>query len=300
MISVLIPVFNYNVSNLVFEIHKQLVTELIDFEIICIDDCSTSLYDENLDVKKLDNVTFIQLTKNIGRSKIRNLLASKAKFDWLLFLDSDVFPRNKNFIKNYIKNIESKKAELYFGGVINQDKKPEKEQMLRWVYGSKRENISCNIRNKNPFKYFLSANFLIKKSIFNLVKFNENIKDYGYEDLIFIEDFKKNKYFKFQHVNNEVYHNGIENSELYILKTKEAIKNLYTLNALDIIDEKQVKILNVFAKLHYLKLTSFLNFVYLKLHKILELNLNSKFPSLFVFDVYKISYYSYLKRNKLS
>ena len=40
MISVLIPTYNYNVNNLVNNVHKQLVISHIPFEIICLDDCS--------------------------------------------------------------------------------------------------------------------------------------------------------------------------------------------------------------------------------------------------------------------
>ena len=39
---------------------------------------------ENERVKLIPNVHFYTLEKNIGRSKIRNLLTEKATFEWLL------------------------------------------------------------------------------------------------------------------------------------------------------------------------------------------------------------------------
>jgi len=73
MISVCIPVYNFNISELVNVIKDQITD--FDFELIVIDDAS----DENFksDNKKiLDFCKYIELDKNIGRSKIRNLFKS--------------------------------------------------------------------------------------------------------------------------------------------------------------------------------------------------------------------------------
>ena len=67
MISVLIPVYNYNISTLVTEIYKQLVSVNEEFEIICIDDCSSNPFFDSSNIKLLDKVEFIKLNKNIGR-----------------------------------------------------------------------------------------------------------------------------------------------------------------------------------------------------------------------------------------
>ena len=48
MLSILIPVYNYNVVPLVLELHKQCLECEIDFEILCQDDASNSeLNEEN-------------------------------------------------------------------------------------------------------------------------------------------------------------------------------------------------------------------------------------------------------------
>ena len=103
MLSVLIPTYNYNAFLLVKEIHQQLTLGEIDFEIICLDDGSkSSINTKNEEINKFSFTSFKSLPKNIGRSAIRNLLAKKATYNWLLFLDADVIPVKSNFIKNYI------------------------------------------------------------------------------------------------------------------------------------------------------------------------------------------------------
>ena len=141
MLSIVIPTYNYNIYPLVCELEQQALKLNIAFEIICIDDGSFShLNKENQKINTLSNSVFTENRKNIGRSKIRNLLATKAKYKWLLFLDADVFPKNKNFIETYLKSI-SKSSELIYGGILYQENSPSHENLLRWIYGVKREGL---------------------------------------------------------------------------------------------------------------------------------------------------------------
>ncbi len=102
MLSILIPTYNYNIVALVSEIHRQISNTEIPFEIICLDDASTVFVAENLVVQQLQNTQYQILQTNVGRSKIRNLLAQKAQYDWLLYLDADVMPKHHDFIERYI------------------------------------------------------------------------------------------------------------------------------------------------------------------------------------------------------
>jgi hypothetical protein len=296
MISVLIPVYNFNVTNLVVEIHNQLTFLKIDFEIICIDDASTQDFVENNTIKQLSDVTFIKLEKNIGRSKIRNLLVLKSKYKWLLFLDVDVFPKKQNFIKNYIKCINSKDGEVYVGGICYQSKKPNKERLLRWIYGKKREEVSLLKRRKTPSKYFFSGNFLISKTVFNAIKFDETINKYGYEDVLFAISLKRRD-INIVQINNPVIHLGISKTQVFLIDIKHSIENLATLSENQIL-LNEIKILKVYAFLKRFKSVSVVRVLFLLLKPVLEKNLKSKNPKLFILDFYKLSYLCYLKKIK--
>ena len=102
MLSVLIPVYNYHVTKLVSEIHKQLCKEKIAFEIIAFDDGSEIKYmKQNETISQLSNTKLLNSPENIGRIASRATLAEAANFDWLLFLDADVFPKSSKFIASY-------------------------------------------------------------------------------------------------------------------------------------------------------------------------------------------------------
>ena len=209
MLSILIPTYNYNIEALVFELHAQSSACNIDFEILCYDDSSTNLeiIASNKTINLLKNTTYKFLDTNIGRSSIRNLLAKDAKFDLLLFLDADVIPVKNNFISEYLAAF-TESTQLIFGGVNYQDVKPKNEEMLRWVFGRKREVVPLNERKKSVYLSFLSCNFLIKKEVFNSVNFNEEISLDAHEDLLFSFNLKEND-ISISHINNPIYHLGL-------------------------------------------------------------------------------------------
>ena len=100
MVSILIPTYNYNIVNLVKQIYNQSVDSSITFEIIVVDDCSTSLNikKDNKQINEFEFCKLVENSQNLGRTATRNLLASEAKYDWLLFLDADVLPKYNDFI----------------------------------------------------------------------------------------------------------------------------------------------------------------------------------------------------------
>ena len=77
MLSILIPTFNYDITALVVEVHKQSKSCNIVFEILVFDDASTDLEvrKNNASINTLENTSYTILKSNIGRSAIRNKLA---------------------------------------------------------------------------------------------------------------------------------------------------------------------------------------------------------------------------------
>lgn len=294
MLSILIPTYNYNVFPLVKEVSEQCIAEKISFEIIVLDDASQNFHTENNEINSLDNCSYSILNQNIGRSSIRNLLSTKALFDNLLFLDADVRMISNQFIKNYINFIKSNSNYgLVYGGIVYQENKPNNDQLLRWIYGNKREAFSAEKRNENVYVSFLTLNFLIKKEIFSSVRFNEDIPNLRYEDLLFSFDLMKNK-IPLQHINNQVVHNGIETSEVFMQKTNDSLRGLKFLLSKNYLPADYAKISAVFNLLNQTKLLFLIKFIYKMQKNSFEKNLLSSKPSLFIYDIYRLGYFSQL------
>ena len=293
MLSILVPVFNYNVYPLVVELQKQCMECGIVFEIIVIDDASTQHKSENNSIQFLTNCSFVELSQNIGISKIRNLIASKAKYDWLLFMDSDNFPAAPDFISKYINKVFSTEKKVFFGGVKYLKEKPESEKLLRWKFGHKREAIALSERIKNPYKTAFVFNFLIVKSVFESVLFDEEITKYGYEDFVFIYTLK-NKNIEIQHIENPAYHLNSETSTLFLSKTKTALEMLQYISKTNKLANCETKITEIYKAFSYLKLQFLISKLFQVTQLKLENNLTSNNPSLLAFDCYKIGYFCYL------
>lgn len=293
MLSILIPVYNYNAFSLVEKLHNQAVELNITFEIICLDDASDLFKTENQQINRLQNCSFVVLDKNIGRSAIRNLLAEKALYENLVFLDADTFPVHENFISNYISLIDNSEKIVY-GGILYESTQPSKNKLLRWIYGRKREALLVADRNKNPYLSFLTLNFLISKSIFQKVRFNESIPNLRHEDTLFSFELKQ-KQIEILHIENPVFHLGIEDSKTFLQKSEEAVLGLKNLVDSNLISPDYVKLSHYFQVIKKYHLTALIAFGFRVLKPLFVKQLLSKKPSLFLFDLYRLGYYFSLK-----
>jgi glycosyltransferase involved in cell wall biosynthesis len=294
MLSILIPTYNYNVYPLVLELHKQCLECQIEFEILVQDDASKSeLNVENEKINLLSNCHFFYNQTNLGRGRNINSIAGKSLYDWILILDCDTFPAKNNFIFTYITKIKNSTSKLFFGGISYDSKKPNDEELLRWIYGRQRESKSVVERSKNP-NLTLTSNLLVAKSIFIENPFNFNIKAYGYEDLVFLSSLEKKDYIV-KHIDNPTLHLNLETSLIFLNKTKIALQNLKLIQESNDILSFSTKMLEAHQQIKSFKLVFLVTFIFKIFQKRIEKNLISKKPSLFLFDLYKLGYYCSLK-----
>ena len=284
MLSILIPIYNQYVLDLAQELSEQCLRQNIDFEILFFDDFSEQTFKlKNKYLENVEGVFYKELKNNVGRSKIRNLLAKQAKFDNLLFLDCDINICSKNFIKRYIKIANTN--DVVIGGVAY-SKLNDKKNHLRWKYGRSREQRSASERNKYPHKSFSACNLFIKKSIFNNIRFSETISKYGHEDTLFGIELKS-KNINITHIDNPVHHKGLESTEIFLKKTEEGLENLFHL-AKNYELKRQIKIYNYF--LVWKKLKPFANPIYSIVKKCTRFLLTRGLHHLFIFDLYKLTF----------
>lgn len=292
MLSILIPTYNCNIFNLVNVLSIQASDTSIKYEIIVLDDGSKKFHSENNKINEFQFCTYEILKVNIGRSAIRNLLARKAQFDNLLFLDSDTLPIHDNFISNYISKI-SGNEKIVSGGILYSVIKPQESQLLRWKYGNSKEALSAKAREKNPYLRLLTLNFMIKKTIFEKVIFNENIPNLRHEDTLFSYELK-NHNIRVEHIDNPVYHLGLDEFESAIKKENESLIALKFLIENQLIPTDYIGLSKLFYRLKKMQVV----FVLRVFHKItkpfLLKNLASKNPSLFIFDLYRLGYFASL------
>jgi len=294
MLSVLVPLYNFNVVTLIKSLNKQCKFQNIDYEIIVVDDFSTVEYKEkNQILKSIENVDYIELNENIGRSKIRNYLIQKAKYPYLLIMDCDAKIKDEDFIKKYLEKCNG--DVVVCGGTAYYDYPPQDENYnLRWIYGIKRESIPAKIRNIDPNKSFSTFNFLISRNIIEKIKFDESFSKYGHEDTLFGFELKRMGCVV-QHIDNQLIHLGIDSNDIFIQKTKQGLNNLLLIyKNCDKEIVKDIRLLNLYEKLRKYSFHLIIAFFYRIFSKKIDLRL-IKHPSLNLFDFMKLGYLCSLK-----
>ena len=287
-LSILIPVYNWDCTQLIKDLHFQGLTLGIPYEIIVADDCST---DKDLQQKSRlvaethENCRYFALPHNIGRSAIRNFMADQSQYEKLLFLDCDAEVKDKQFLKKYMD--ASHKASVVCGGLTHPDEIPQKGQELRYLYAKNpASERSAGFRSQNPYLRFTSFSFLIEREAFMKIRFDESYVRYGYEDVQFGHELEENG-VSILHIDNPLAHIGLDDSASYLNKTRQAVQNAF--------DHKDD--IGASSKLltHYRKVLKFhmrwaFRLIWAFFQKSMEKNLLGPKPKLRIFSLYKLCY----------
>lgn len=288
MLSILIPEYNHDCSKLVYDLYTQCSDLKIDFEIIVLDDASNKYITENKAISEYPFCRFIINAENSGAAKNRNKLVLMASFPYILLMDCDAQITDNKYIERYLENID--KSDVIVGGVMYDNKRPEKEKILRWHYGRNREYISPVVKNIQPYKSFSSFQFLTKKDILINHPFDESITDYGHEDTLIGYEFLKAG-ISILHIDNPLIHTGLEDNAIFLEKSLVSASKYFT-NPVFRQDSllKSIKIFRVFDRISNLKLDKTGSVLFRLFRKSMKRNLINSRPSLFIFDCYRLGY----------
>lgn len=284
MISILIPVRNYDASELVKDIHRQLEDIAIPAEIIVMNDASDASYSSFFEeIKKLPLASVVISEKRSGAMKARIKLAELAKYNHLLFLDADNKINSKDFLSKWLKAIR-KNYDLVSGGTVFPNEIPAADYILCWKYRKERETRPG---------LTITRNLLIKKSVFLSVNFPEELLEfYGHDDTWLGIQLKK-KGIKIKEIKNPCLNPGIDTTEDFIKKSEAALRNLKLMRKFETAGNisGEVKLFRTAYILQQTGLSFFFKIYYKVLEKSIRKNIYSQNPSLKKFDYYRLYYF---------
>ncbi len=290
MLSVLIPLKDWDPSELVRSLADQLAQSGVAYEIIISDDSdpktSPALAAE---LNKISGVQVFTREKPLGRSANRNFLASRASRDYLLFIDGDAGMSHPDFISRYLATLAPNKV-LCGGTLYSQDPPENQEFMLRWKYGKAREQKSAAKRSVKPWKSFSTFNFLVPAGVFKKIEFNESVSGYGHEDTLFGMQMHQNG-FDIEHIDNGLIHLGLEPSVNYLEKIRESaasLRDLHEKKAFPPGMERDISLLLTWKRLKKSGLSGLVSAWFEIRRKSLEKRLCGTNPSLLLLDLYKL------------
>lgn len=289
-LSICIPVYNFDVRELVFDLKKEIDNQGIDAEIILIDDASK---EECKQInRELQNIAhqFIFLEKNIGRSRIRNLFLQFTAGEYLLFLDCDGKIIENNFLKKYTQFIqENPGAQMIYGGRKVLNSPTDTHHLLRWKFAVERENLPVELRREKPYLSFQTNNFVIRKNILERVGFNPEFQKYGYEDLLLAMDLKA-EHIKIDHIDNPILNNDLESNIVYLEKVEESVESLSNMLKDETLSAKlaEVKLVKLYTVLKNTPFKAVFNLLFNIGERSVKRKLSEGNVNLRYLDIYKL------------
>ena len=152
MLSVLIPTYNYVCVKLVADLQRQAKELGCPYEILVADDASEEVCKrENRKINLIPHCKYIELEENVGRAHIRNILGYQARYEYLLFIDSDAAVVSGRFLGNYMA--VRRQAPVIYGGLVHPPKLPSPEVALAYRYEKHAEpRFTAERRARHPYE----------------------------------------------------------------------------------------------------------------------------------------------------
>lgn len=292
-LSILIPVYNDDATLLVKSLSKQAqAISGLCYEIIIFDDGSTDVtsVEINKTLTLLPHCRYVNVEHHDCRAAMRNDMFKQAKYDWHLMIDARLTLMNDDFLMRYLC-CGVQVGEVACGGVCVDGGLLTAQlysENLRFRYEKHEESKhSYIVRKSEPYKAFRTTNFFYYKSVLEQVPYNEQVKGYGYEDVLLGKALREKK-IKVNHIDNPVAYTKFEQNKVYLRKIEEALNTLHAFEGELNNYSPLLHARNILRKLHLLG-------PFRKFHALCKgwelMNLCSNKPSLFIFKLYKLGYY---------
>lgn len=291
-LSILIPAYNHPCTLMVKDLCAQvedLRKEGVACEVIVAEDGTTDAdaLAANAEIAAMACCRYLKRSQNVGRAAIRNVLAREAQYEWLLFLDGDMAIPSKHFLRNWV---EAEADEVAYGGYVVGE---GSRSSLRFIYEKENEPMHrAEERKKRPYQHFHTCNFLIRRDLMLANPFDERFRHYGYEDVFFGKQLRKND-IKIVHVDNPAGFFDFEDNAHFVSKTEEGLRTLHAFSS----DLRGYSQMLTFVEGIHLGVVRWLFRCWHCLFGALERrNLCGQNPSLKIFKLYKLGYYLSIKK----
>ena len=231
-LSILIPVYNWDISQLLHTLHQQCLNlaEPGMVEVIVVDDGSSQKFSNKRLAGEFPEVQYKELSENTGRSAVRNTLIDLAQGADVLFLDADMLPDQDKFVQTYL-DLARKGVDVVCGGISYQQIDKLDDAYSFYVHkSSKTEALPATVRNKTPWRYVFTSNILLRRDIVESVRFDPRFVSYGFEDIEW--GIRLAKSFELFHIDNPCTHMGIMKKLQDFNKMRDSVENHYLLYSL--------------------------------------------------------------------
>lgn len=249
-LSILIPYFRDDPVDLLQSLARQ-TDGLSSVEILIYDDGTG---DETLNDRVSQAVTSSRSSAHLfiadgnrGRAFARNMLKTKARAEWVLFLDADMRPVSTSFVDRYLDLIQSGGSDIIFGGFEVPTETSDPERELHRAFSQTSDCLTLEMRQKHGPQYVCSSNLCVRKTVLDAEGFDPNFSGWGWEDSEWAARVASR--FTLLHADIPALHLGLETTDTLLNRFRTSGPNytLFTAKHPDL--AKTLKLHNVVQKL---------------------------------------------------
>ena len=209
LISVVVPFYNTSPRTLLAHLARCRIPAGTTVEVLFADDGSADPKHSAELVAAAEAVglptSVLVLANNRGRSRVRNLLATTARGDYVLFIDCDMRLPSTEFLAAYLAVVASGTADVAYGGfrmaphVVPPDDftpaaeparpagddapTPRRRDGLHAYFGRRANCLATNTRRSDPERHTFTNNLLVRRSVALAHSFDEGFRGWGWEDV---------------------------------------------------------------------------------------------------------------------
>jgi glycosyltransferase involved in cell wall biosynthesis len=276
----------------VHDLSEQAERLEISYEIIVAEDGSTdteSVKTNEVAMKSLPHCRHLVRKENVGRAAIRNVLAREARYDWLLFIDSDMTVKNNDYLLRYLNAGE---AMVVDGGVSIDGDAAKMGTNLRFLYEKAAEQEhTAEKRQLKPYQHLHTANLLVSREVMQKCPFDERFHHYGYEDVLLGKQLRQRR-TPTLHIDNPLSFSTFEDNRSFVRKTEEGLRTLHEFRE-DL--RGYSSLLTLVEGIHVGGVKWLLRQLFRLLKHPMRHNLCGNKPRLGIFRFYKLGYYLSIK-----
>jgi glycosyltransferase involved in cell wall biosynthesis len=211
-VSVLIPFLRDDPAELLTLLDEEAASVGGAVEIVLLDDGTrdaalTARLTRQIKAMALP-VRLITLSANEGRSIGRNRLASAARGGSLLFLDSDMRPDHRRFLRDWADLAAREDPAVAFGGFSLLQAPTDARFAVHRAMAAKSECVPWMERARQPEKYVYTSNLLVRRDVFESEAFDPGFTGWGWEDVEWA--MRVSRRFRVVHLDNAATHMGLD------------------------------------------------------------------------------------------
>lgn len=165
MLSICITTHNNNLESLINRLLEQC--NLLDIKTeICIADASFEpvLQEINSAIAASTGARYYKFSSRATQGKMKNHLALKAQYPYLLFVNGNMYITHKKFLQNYAEVMQP--GLVINGGLTAIGTKPQQEFLLHWQAMHDFYTHDADVRTQFPYFYLSMNNLLIPRGVF--------------------------------------------------------------------------------------------------------------------------------------